>query len=204
MSNVKERTYIMVKPDGVQRSLIGKIITRFEARGYKLIALKIMRAAPELLRQRRRDSGYPNSAIYSCEILDLDYIEQKDEPYFEDLIKFMASGPVVPMVWEGLGAINTCRAMLGATHPICCVPGQQHEVITCRINHSSYVQALFEVILLLRLDVMSATAQTPLSMPRGRSNCKMFPVPEVTDALISSFLAGSPRVSFNTMISKPL
>ncbi|PPQ64680.1 hypothetical protein CVT26_002770 [Gymnopilus dilepis] len=101
--SVQERTYIMVKPDGVQRSLVGKIITRFEERGFKLIALKLVHATPEHLEKH--------------------YADLKGKPFFPGLIKYMASGPVVAMVWQGLDAVKTGRAMLGATNPLQSPPG---------------------------------------------------------------------------------
>ncbi|KIY70329.1 nucleoside diphosphate kinase [Cylindrobasidium torrendii FP15055 ss-10] len=98
-----ERTYIMVKPDGVQRGLVGKIIARFEERGFKLIALKLVQATEEHLEKH--------------------YADLKGKPFFPGLVKYMASGPVVGMVWQGLDAVKTGRAMLGATNPLASVPG---------------------------------------------------------------------------------
>ncbi|EAU88183.1 nucleoside diphosphate kinase [Coprinopsis cinerea okayama7 len=97
MSNT-ERTYIMIKPDGVQRALVGKIIQRFEERGFKLIALKLTQ---------------PTEAH-----LEKHYADLAGKPFFPGLIKYMASGPVVAMVWQGLDAVKTGRAMLGATNPL--------------------------------------------------------------------------------------
>jgi len=94
--SVTERTYIMIKPDGVQRSLVGKIIARFEERGYKLVALKLVHATEAHLEQH--------------------YADLKGKPFFPGLIKYMASGPVVAMVWQGLDAVKTGRVMLGATN----------------------------------------------------------------------------------------
>ncbi|KAF7322807.1 Nucleoside diphosphate kinase [Mycena chlorophos] len=96
--SVNERTYIMIKPDGVQRNLVGKIIARFEERGYKLIALKLVHATPEHLEKH--------------------YEDLKGKGFFPGLIKYMASGPVVAMVWQGLDAVKTGRVMLGATNPL--------------------------------------------------------------------------------------
>ncbi|KAI0747893.1 nucleoside diphosphate kinase [Daedaleopsis nitida] len=101
--SVTERTYIMVKPDGVQRGLVGNIISRFEGRGFKLIALKLVHATPEHLEKH--------------------YADLKGKPFFPGLIKYMASGPVVAMVWEGLDAVKTGRVMLGATNPLASAPG---------------------------------------------------------------------------------
>jgi len=101
--SVKERTYIMVKPDGVQRGLVGQIISRFENRGFKLTALKLVHATPEHLEKH--------------------YADLKGKPFFPGLIKYMASGPVIAMVWEGLDAVKTGRVMLGATNPLASAPG---------------------------------------------------------------------------------
>ncbi|KAJ7219087.1 nucleoside diphosphate kinase [Mycena pura] len=96
--SVEERTYIMIKPDGVQRNLVGKIIARFEERGYKLVAMKFVHASPEHLEKH--------------------YADLKNKPFFPGLIKYMAAGPVVAMVWQGLDAVKTGRVMLGATNPL--------------------------------------------------------------------------------------
>ncbi|KAF8323201.1 nucleoside diphosphate kinase [Clavulina sp. PMI_390] len=103
MPNNAERTYIMIKPDGVQRGLVGPIITRFEQRGFKLIAMKLVHATPEHLQKH--------------------YADLADKPFFPGLIKYMAAGPVVAMVWEGLDAVKTGRAILGATNPLASLPG---------------------------------------------------------------------------------
>ncbi|THU87045.1 nucleoside diphosphate kinase [Dendrothele bispora CBS 962.96] len=93
----------MVKPDGVQRGLVGNIIGRFEQRGFKLIALKMIHSTPEHLEKH--------------------YAHHKGKPFFPGFIKYMASGPVVAMIWEGLDAVKTGRAMLGATNPLASAPG---------------------------------------------------------------------------------
>lgn len=80
MSNA-ERTFIAIKPDGVQRGLVGKIIQRFEERGFKLVALK------QLVASRNH--------------LEVHYQDLKSKPFFAGLVQYMASGPVVAMVWEG-------------------------------------------------------------------------------------------------------
>ncbi|KAK0425693.1 hypothetical protein QR680_009326 [Steinernema hermaphroditum] len=103
MSANSERTFIAVKPDGVQRGLIGDIIARFEKRGYKLVALKMMTA--------------------SRNHLEVHYQDLKDKPFFPSLIEYMASGPVVAMVWQGLDAVKQGRVMLGATNPLASAPG---------------------------------------------------------------------------------
>ncbi|KAJ3742093.1 nucleoside diphosphate kinase [Lentinula detonsa] len=101
--STKEQTYIMVKPDGVQRGLVGEIIARFEKRGFKLVAMKLVHATTEHLEKH--------------------YADLKGKPFFPGLIKYMASGPVVAMVWEGLDAVKTGRVMLGATNPLASAPG---------------------------------------------------------------------------------
>eukprot|EP00127_Corallochytrium_limacisporum_P001498 Clim_evm4s61 gene=Clim_evmTU4s61 len=102
MSNT-ERTYIMVKPDGVQRGLVGEIIKRFEAKGFKLVALKMTSPSKELLEKH--------------------YTDLSSKPFFPGLIEYMSSGPVVCMCWEGKGAVKTGRVMLGATNPADSAPG---------------------------------------------------------------------------------
>jgi nucleoside-diphosphate kinase len=98
-----ERTYIMIKPDGVQRNLVGNIITRFEQRGYKLCALKLYQADERILREH--------------------YCDLVDKPFFPKLLKYMLSGPVTCMVWKGENAVKMGRQMLGATNPQESLPG---------------------------------------------------------------------------------
>jgi nucleoside-diphosphate kinase len=98
-----ERTFIAIKPDGVQRGLVGKIIARFEAKGFKLVALKQMTASKEHLENH--------------------YADLSSKPFFPGLVKYMGSGPVVAMVWEGEGAVATGRKMLGETKPQDSAPG---------------------------------------------------------------------------------
>lgn len=104
MSNpTQERSFIMIKPDGVKRGLVGKIIKRFEQKGFKLVALKFQQASEELLKEH--------------------YADLAARPFFPGLIEYMKSGPVVPMVWEGLGVVKTGRVMLGETNPADSKPG---------------------------------------------------------------------------------
>ena len=88
-----ERTFIMIKPDGVQRGLIGPILERFERRGYKLIALKLFTPSKALLEEH--------------------YGEHKGKPFFEPLVNYMLMGPVVCMIWEGLDIVKTGRKSRG-------------------------------------------------------------------------------------------
>merc|ERR1712073_164237 len=97
MAGNRERSFIMIKPDGVHRGLVGEIIKRFEAKGFKLVAMKFMQASREHLEEH--------------------YADLKKKPFFPGLVEYMASGPVVPMVWEGLGVVKTGRVMLGETNP---------------------------------------------------------------------------------------
>ncbi|XP_029942829.1 nucleoside diphosphate kinase A2-like [Salarias fasciatus] len=103
MAEQKERTFIAVKPDGVQRGLIGDIIKRFEQKGFKLVGMKMIQASRDLLSDH--------------------YVDLKDRPFFPTLIDYMSSGPVVAMVWEGKGVVKTGRVMLGATNPADSSPG---------------------------------------------------------------------------------
>ncbi|KAF0875183.1 NDKB kinase, partial [Crocuta crocuta] len=98
-----ERTFIAIKPDGVQRSLVGEIIKRFEQKGFRLVAMKLNQASEDLLKEH--------------------YIDLKDRPFFAGLVKYMQSGPVVAMVWEGLNVVKTGRVMLGETNPADSKPG---------------------------------------------------------------------------------
>ncbi|WP_141433339.1 nucleoside-diphosphate kinase [Bacillus sp. 03113] len=92
-----EKTFLMVKPDGVQRNLVGEIVSRFESKGYKLCGAKLM--------------------VISMELAEQHYAEHKGKPFFNDLVHFITSGPVFAMVWEGNQVIATARQMMGATNP---------------------------------------------------------------------------------------
>jgi len=98
-----ERTFIMIKPDGVKRGLIADIIKRFEQRGYKLVAMKMLQADEELLNEH--------------------YADLKPRPFFPGLIRHISSGPVVAMVWEGKNVVKQGRQMLGETDPLKSKPG---------------------------------------------------------------------------------
>merc|ERR1712200_223640 len=103
MAGNRERTFIMLKPDAVQRGLVGEIIKRFEQKGFKLVAMKMMHASEELLKEH--------------------YADLTSKAFFPGLVKYMNSGPVVPMVWEGLNVVKTGRVMLGETNPAASAPG---------------------------------------------------------------------------------
>ena len=98
-----ERTFVMVKPDGVQRALVGEIVSRFERRGFKVAALKMMRIPRELAERH--------------------YEEHRDKPFFEPLLAYITSGPAICMVLEGENAVAVVRSMMGKTNPQDAVPG---------------------------------------------------------------------------------
>lgn len=98
-----ERTFVIVKPDGVQRGLIGEIIRRFETRGLRLIGLKMLRIDESLARRHYRD--------------------HVEKPFFPSLLEFITSSPVVAMVVEGKAAVQNVRTMMGALDPTQAQPG---------------------------------------------------------------------------------
>ncbi len=98
-----ERTFIAIKPDGVQRGLIGEIISRFEAKGFTLVGLKLMTVSKELAESH--------------------YDVHKGKPFFDGLVEFITSSPLVAMVWEGDGVVASARKMIGATNPLTAEPG---------------------------------------------------------------------------------
>merc|ERR1712110_552823 len=98
-----ERTFIAIKPDGVQRGLVGKIIKRFEQRGFKLVAMKLCKPGKEHLEKH--------------------YEDLSSKPFFAGLVSHMNSGPICAMVWEGLNVVKMGRMMLGETNPQSSLPG---------------------------------------------------------------------------------
>ncbi|EIW71310.1 nucleoside-diphosphate kinase [Tremella mesenterica] len=101
---VSERSFIMIKPDGVSRQLVGKIVSRFEERGYKLVAIKSLTPSPALAQEH--------------------YSDLSSRPFFGGLVKYITSGtPVVAMVWEGKDVIRQGRRIVGATNPLESDPG---------------------------------------------------------------------------------
>lgn len=98
-----EKTFLMVKPDGVQRNLVGDIVSRFEDKGFTLAGAKLMNISRELAEEH--------------------YGEHKERPFFGELVDFITSGPVFAMVWEGDNVIATARQMMGATNPQEAAPG---------------------------------------------------------------------------------
>ncbi len=98
-----EKTFLMIKPDGVQRGLVGEIIARFERKGFKLAGLKMLTSPRELAESH--------------------YAVHRERPFFNDVVSFITSGPVVAMVWEGDNIVELSRKMMGATKPTDAVPG---------------------------------------------------------------------------------
>lgn len=101
--DIMEKTFLMVKPDGVQRNLIGEIVARFERKGFQLVGAKLMMISTELAEQH--------------------YAEHKERPFFSGLVDFITSGPVFAMVWEGENVIASARQMMGSTNPKDAAPG---------------------------------------------------------------------------------
>lgn len=98
-----ERTFVMVKPDGVERGLAGEVIRRLEAKGLRLVAMKLLRVGRELAEEH--------------------YAAHRERPFFGELVGFITSGPAVAMVWEGKGAVAVVRLLMGATDPAAAAPG---------------------------------------------------------------------------------
>jgi nucleoside-diphosphate kinase len=98
-----ERTFLAIKPDGVQRKLIAEIIRRYESKGFTLVGLKLMMVSSALAEQH--------------------YAEHKERPFFKGLVEFITSGPVVAMVWEGEGVVAAARKVIGVTNPLASEPG---------------------------------------------------------------------------------
>merc|ERR1719359_198746 len=99
----KERTFIMAKPDAVQRGLVGVIVKRFERRGLKLCGMKMMHCSKEFMSEH--------------------YADLSSKGFFNGLVTYMASGPVVAMCWEGGNAVKEGRKLLGETRPLDSLPG---------------------------------------------------------------------------------
>ena len=93
----KERTFVAIKPDGVLRGIAGKIITRFEEKGYKIIAMKMMTPTMEIAAKH--------------------YEEHYGKPFYDGLVKYITSGPIIAMVIEGVNAVKGARHLMGITNP---------------------------------------------------------------------------------------
>ena len=109
----KERTFVMIKPDGVQRGLVGEIISRFEIKGIKLVAMKLVSVSRELAEKH--------------------YEVHRGKPFFEPTVRYITSSPVVAMVLEGNNAIEMVRSMMGKTDP------QQAAMGTIRGDYGQFI-----------------------------------------------------------------
>ena len=103
MTTDLERTLVLVKPDGVRRGLTGEVLRRIEAKGYRIVALELRTASADLLREH--------------------YAEHLGKPFFDPLVRFMSSGPVVAAVVEGQRVVEGFRSLAGATDPTRALPG---------------------------------------------------------------------------------
>jgi nucleoside-diphosphate kinase len=116
-----EKTFVMVKPDGVRRHLVGEVIKRIEDKGYSLVEMKLFTIDRDLAERH--------------------YAEHTEKPFFGELVSFITSGPVVAMVVEGDDAVKGARQIMGATNPLEAVPGSIRgdfaSVITENIVHGS-------------------------------------------------------------------
>ena len=98
-----ERTFVAIKPDGVQRGLIGEVISRLERRGLKLVAVRLMQVDEDLAGRH--------------------YAEHVNRPFFPSLVSFITSGPIVAMIWEADNAVALARQTMGSTNPAEAAPG---------------------------------------------------------------------------------
>jgi nucleoside-diphosphate kinase len=116
-----ENTYVMVKPDGVARGLVGEVIGRLERKGLKLVNLRMLTISEEMAGRH--------------------YAEHTEKPFFGDLVSFITSGPVVAMEWSGESAVSVARTLMGVTNPVEAAPGTIRGdfglVITENIVHGS-------------------------------------------------------------------
>lgn len=98
-----ERSYAMIKPDGVQRNLVGEIVRRIEAKGYKIVAMKMLQLTKEMAEEH--------------------YREHVGKPFYPGLVSYITSGPVIAMVLEGKNVVKGMRTLMGATNPADALPG---------------------------------------------------------------------------------
>lgn len=98
-----ERTFVMIKPDGMQRKLTGEIIQRLERKGLSILMAKVLHISPELAQEH--------------------YVEHREKPFFAELITYITSGPVLAMIWSGEDAIALTRLLVGHRNPLQAMPG---------------------------------------------------------------------------------
>ncbi|KMY33050.1 nucleoside-diphosphate kinase [Lysinibacillus xylanilyticus] len=111
-----EKTFLMVKPDGVERQVVGDIVDRFERRGFVLKGAKLM--------------------VIPTELAEKHYAEHAERPFFGELVDFITSGPVFAMVWEGENVIKLARTMMGATKPEESNPGTIRGDYATTVSHN--------------------------------------------------------------------
>lgn len=132
-----ERTFVAIKPDAVQRGLMGKIITRFEEKGFKIIAMKMLEVTKE------------QAAAH--------YAEHEGKPFYDGLVKFIMSAPIVAMVIEGIDAVAEIRHILGATNPsnadVGSIRADFSPVMSCNCTHASDSVASAEREMAIYFDV---------------------------------------------------
>ena len=113
-----ENTLIIVKPDGVQRHYVGEIISRFEKKGFKLVAAKFMQITEEMARKH--------------------YADHEGKPFFEGVVKYLSSSPAMAMIWEADGVIDMSRKMMGATFGLTAEPGTIRGDFSCSKGSDMY------------------------------------------------------------------
>lgn len=113
---MSERTLILVKPDGVARGLTGQVLTRLERRGYRIVAM--------------------DQRTISAELAGDHYSEHRGKPFFDDLVEFITSGPLVAAVVEGPGVVGAWRTMMGATDPKVAEPGTVRGDFATEMSHN--------------------------------------------------------------------
>jgi nucleoside-diphosphate kinase len=111
-----EHTFVMVKPDGVTRGLVGEVVSRFERKGLGLEKMRMLTITAELAQRH--------------------YAEHVDKPFFGDLVEFITSGPVVAMEWSGEGAVGVARTIMGVTNPAEAAPGTIRGDFGLEITHN--------------------------------------------------------------------
>ena len=111
-----EKTFLMVKPDGVERQVVGDIVDRFERRGFEMKGAKLM--------------------VIPKELAEKHYAEHAERPFFGELVDFITSGPVFAMVWEGENIIKLARTMMGATKPEDSNPGTIRGDYATTVSHN--------------------------------------------------------------------
>lgn len=111
-----ENTFVMVKPDGVARGLVGEIIARLERKGLTLERIRKLTIDPETAERH--------------------YAEHSEKPFFPELVEFITSGPVVAMEWSGESAISVCRSLMGATDPKKAEPGTIRGDLGLAVTHN--------------------------------------------------------------------